>query len=636
MRHALALPLALLLCAAAANAQEAAKEAALEADVNIGLYTVSTDKNAEQAAEYNYLHPSAAGELFLEYDPLPHRFVFDGYYWNKKDFFADVDYSWKDVVVVNVLTRSLQHNLPHLDIGEDDPLTALPSMTDRDPGADYDAANRISRGFLRLKTPDFPFHFFVEARQAERTGDFQQRFLHASNLFPPAKLSQDRAAEVTSLETTVGMNSHLGPVEVEYSHTQRETEVTGDKIQEEPYLLGTNSFGHNLLPDLESTSDTIKIHSMLTGRLVAGATYTGGDKTNLDGLSTADFSMAAGDLTFMPINELTLYLKYRHYEQDLANPDTVLGYTPGGMTTYNVRDSLNTERDVTTLTGQYRVTEWFTVKAEYNAEATTREIGPVGTNITAPPANTAAAWNLPKETSKGTARVGFTYRIGKGLLWRADFSNLSVTNPAYETDPDNGNYLKTTFVWTPKSGMNMIAGYNGSREERDLLSSPLAGGKREASRDQAYGSLTLMLSKRASVTAVYSYFKNKVQQGITYHDGTGASVLEEDVPYTDKAQTGSLAVTVSPIESLTVTVDAQRSYSKGSFETSGSVAGSGGIDGLSDLKIVSNEIGAEVAVDVTRHLGYEVRYSYLDTDDKIDNTYDGTAQLMLAFLSLKW
>jgi hypothetical protein len=626
----------LLLWAAAATAQEAATGEPLEADIRVGGSFVQPEKNAGMAAKYDYLHSSGAGSVNIEWDPLPHRFVLDSYYLNQKDYFADMDYSWKDVIVFNFLLRGAFHNLHHLDIGEDDPVTALPSFDDRDPSALYGVGTSISRSFLRFKAPDFPLHVYAEARQIDREGTVQQRFLDVNNLFPPAKVSDSRMLDTHGTEVTVGANSHLGPVELDYNHTQRKVEEKGDKVLSDPYLIGTNEFSHNKIPELSASADSIKLHTSFTGRLVAAATYVNGDKKNKDSEAKADYSMAAGDVTWIPLNDLAVFVKYRHYEQDLDNPDTVITTIAAGQTTYHVRDSLSTTRDVITGTARYRATDRLAFKAEYNVEAIDREVGLRGVDITAPPANIAASWNLPTETTKGTLKAGAAYRVSKRLLARADYSHLTVDNPAYETDPDKGDYLKGTVTWTPARTVNVLIGYNGAREKRDLLDAPLAGGEREASRDQALGSVTFLLGKRSSATASYGYFKTKVEQGITYHDTAGASLLERDVPYSDKAQTGSVALTHSPQDGVNIALEAKRTYAKGSWRNSGSIANTDGIADLSDLEVVEGEYTAELDVQYTREVGYELRYRLLETDDKLDNEMDGAVKTLVAVVSMKW
>ncbi|HWR73140.1 MAG TPA: hypothetical protein VN604_08210 [Nitrospirota bacterium] len=644
MRTALIYLFALLLSTIAAAHLYAAEpaeptealETPFEADLRLGFGAVRTDKNAVKAAQYQYLHSSGAGSLVMEWDPLPHRFVLDSHYLNSKDYFADMDYSWRDVVVVNILTRGIFRNMEHLSFGADDPATGFPSFTDRDPGDVYGLQTRISKGFFRFKLPDFPLHVFAEVRHLDRKGTFQQRFLHANYRFPPAKISESRTYETEGIEVSAGMNSHLGPVEIEYVHSQKELDVTGEKVLTDAFSNGVPGHRHNLVPDLESSADTIKLHTSLTGRLVAGATYTSGDKKNKDSDSKAEYSMTAGDVTLIPINNLALFLKYRHYETENKNPDTVIATTMLGPVTNNVRDSLTVERDTITGTARYRASEDLSFKAEYDVEAYQRKTGIFGTNLPAPPAGAPAFWDLPKETTKGSAKLGVVYRLLRTILVRADYRRLSVDNPAYDTDPDSGDYAKTTVTWTPSPVMNFAVGYNGGWEERDYQDLALPGRKREASREQAIGSMTFIIAKRSSITATYSYFKNKVEQGIVFDNGTTTGGLERDAPYTDKSQSASLAVTHSPMDGVTLALEGKWSAAKGSFTLPGAVTGSNGITELSDIKLSDNEVAAEIDVQLTKLLGYQVRYQRQEWDDKLDNSQDGTAETLLASLSLRW
>ncbi len=620
---------------AAEKAETAGQEAVFEADVSAGVWSVRTEKNPSLAGEYDYLHNSGAGAVDLEWDPLPHRFVLESLYLNSKDYFADMDYAWKDIVVFNFLTRGLFHNLGHLDLGEDDAATALPSFTDLDPSDTYGVQQRISRSFLRLKMPDFPFHIYAEARQTDRKGTSQQRFMN-EYLGGAAKVSESRYLETKGLELTTGANSHLGPVELDYSHTEKKIEAFGDKLLKDPYPAGANEFSHNLVPDIDSSSDTVKLHTSYTGRLVAAATYTSGDKKNKDSSAKADYWIAAGDVTFIPINDLALYLKYRRYDLELTNPDTVTVTGLLAPATYSVRDSISSERDVVTGSARYRVTDRLSVKAEYIADSYKRDVGLLGLNVTPPPANTAASWSVARETTKGTARIGATYRVMNALSVRADYSRLSVGNPAYDTDPDSADTARATATWNPYRKTTVVLGYVGVREDRDNLDPPLAGGERKTSRDQAFGSVTVLTGKRSSVTASYGYFKNKVDQTVTYRDATGADALEGGVPYADTAETGSLFFTHSPANDVILTAGAARTFSKGSFRNSGLVADTGGLAELSDLKLVESEYSAGLELEQSKTTSFEFRYRLMETDDKLDNTLDGTVQLLLATMSVKW
>jgi hypothetical protein len=144
------------------------------------------------AGEYLYLKSSPAGQLDFEWDPLPHRFVLESYYLNPKDYFGEIDYSYRDVVVFNGYTRGLFHNLNHYSFGLDDPLTGDPSFTDLNPGDLYGIDNQLNRASVRFKMPNFPLHVYANVRTIAREGTIQQRFLAPGGFI---KYSQSRLVD---------------------------------------------------------------------------------------------------------------------------------------------------------------------------------------------------------------------------------------------------------------------------------------------------------------------------------------------------------------------------------------------------------------------------------------------------------
>jgi hypothetical protein len=168
------------------------------------------------------------------------------------------------------------------------------------------------------------------------------------------------------------------------------------------------------------------------------------------------------------------------------------------------------------------------------------------------------------------------------------------------------------------------------------MSAQLGGGSMTSDRDQALGSLTFLVGNRSSVTASYLYFRNKKSQTLTFIDGTGAFLLEDGVPYGDKAQAFSLSASVAPVEGVMLTADASRCYTQGNFRLNGNVPNTGEIDVLSDMKVVEDIYGASVAVQHSKHLSSELRFQQRQYDDQIDNTQDGKVSTIMATVSMKW
>lgn len=616
-----------------AETKSAESEEVFNGRIGAGWYGITHEGNTIGAGEYYYLKSSPAGALDFEWDPLPHRFVLESYYLNPKDYFGEVDYSFKDIVVLNGYSRNLFHNLNHYSFGPDDLTTPTPSFTDLNPSDLYGIENHWSKGFIRLKTPDFPLHLYADVRRVDREGSIQQRFLSSGGL---NKVSQSRTIDWNTNEYRVGVNSHLSLIEADYSHSEKKFEALGDKV-----LFDTSSgvaIPHNLVPDLKSSSDTVKIHTTYSGRFVVAGTYTAGDKKNEDSGAKVHYMDTAGDLMLMPVTSLIFTLKYRHYDLDVTNPDRVSNITLSGIQAVNVRDSISSTRDVVSAVVRYRVTDRFTVKGEYATESTDRTRGTSGSLLTPPPSNATAFWAVPESTAKNTGKLAISYRIMNKMSLRADYSITKVDNPAYDIDPDKANKGSATLTWMPTPRFNTMLSYGIVREKRDELSAPLGGGSRDAARDQALASATLMIGNRSSITASYAYFKNKVDQTITLQDGTGVFELESNVPYDDTSHVGSVAVTTAPHEGVNLTGSVTKSYSRGHFRLAGSgaVSNVSGIAELSDMKVVDTVYAAGIEMQFNRYVSSDVRFQYQNYDDQIDNAQDGTVKLVLATVFLKW
>jgi hypothetical protein len=621
-----------------AGEDQAKLEVAPEYRIGLGYYGITSTGNTK-ASEYDYLKSSATGALNFEWDPLPHRFVFDSYYLNKKDYFGEMDYAWKDIVLLNGYVRGMYHNLDHYILGPDDPTTPMPSFSDLNPGDQYNVENSLRAGSLRLKTPDFPFHLYVNVRTIDREGTIQQRFLSA----PLHEVSQSRDIDWNTSEYRVGVNSHLGPIEVDYSHMEKKFDPIEGKV-----MYDTSSgvpVPHNLVPNLQSSSDTVKAHTTYSGKIVLSGSYTSGDRKNEDSSARVDFRNSAGDLMFMPVTPVILTVRYRHFDNNVTNPDMVQNITSTGTTMVNVRDSISSSRDVVSSMLRWRATDRLTIKGEYIADTTDRTRGVLGSTMsisTVPLVTGQAYWDVPESTTKNTGKLGFSYRILNRMTLRADYSVFTVDNPVYETDPDRATNAHAALTWNVTPRFSTMLSFGAIHEERDLLTAPLAGGSREARRDQALASATMLVGRYSSVTLSYGYFKNNVNQTLTLTDGNpfppSPLVTEPGVPYQDVAHIGTVTITIAPMEGMNLVGSASRSYSRGNFRMygAGDVTNTSGIAELSDMKVTDSVYSVGLEMQHTRYIGSDLRYEYRDYDDQIDNTQDGRMRQILASLSVKW
>lgn len=588
-----------------------------DGDVRLGYRWNVTDGNP-MAGEYEYQHSSVAGSAVIEYDPLPHRILLETYVLNQKDYFSEFDYAYKDIVMLNMMTRSLFHNLDHYSLGQDDPATLPSYFTDFNTGDLYGTQTAMNRFQVRVKTPDFPFHIYFEAKNQEKQGLIQQRFSSGFN-----KMARSRDIDWVTQETKATVNSHLGWVEVEYSHATKQFTDTHGKVMTDTVPGGSLSYTHNLVPDLESSVDTVKIHTSHTGRISAGATYSSGERTNVFNAVKATFVNAAGDIGWIPTKDVTVAVKYRHYDVDQDNQ--------GGMTTYAVRNAISYQKDIMSGMVRYRATERLTVRGEVAFESLNRDVW------TGDP---AGSWQLDDKVTRNTARLGATYRLTNRLMLRGDISHQTAAVPANSVDntyPETSDTARGTLTWTPKAWFNWLLSGGTVREERELGGD--FTGTRTTERNRVLNSFTFIVGKKTSITPSYAFFQNKQTGPVVYSYDNGVTtdkIAETGVPYADTAHVASLAVSYALADAMLLTADAGRSWSRGSWQNAGVVPGSTGIAELTSIKVVETIAGANLDVRYSKNLGTEFRYQVRRLDDILDSAQDGKSQIVLATLSYRW
>jgi hypothetical protein len=599
-----------------------------EGDVRLGYRWNMTSGNP-MAGEYEYQHSSAAGSAIIEYDPLPTRFLFETYVQNSKDYFTELDYSYKDIIMLNLLSRSMYHNLDHYSIGQS---TTNVTVTDLNPEDMYGTSNAMNRGQIRFKAPDFPFHIYLEAKNQEKHGTVQQRFMNSFTIGD--KISRSRNIDYETQEAKITVNSHLSWVEVEYSHATKNFKDTRDKVMTDTSPSG-KTYTHNLVPELESTTDTFKVHTSHTGRIAAAVTVSSGDKKNKDSGAKSDFMNTAGDISWIPTKDITVAVKYRHYDVNADNPTTLTDtVTTAGLpvsTTYPVRTPISYQKDILTGMVRYRWTKDLTVRLELGYENLKRD---VSTDPLSPD-----YWMLDDKVDRTTARLGATYRLTNRIILRGDISHQSANVPANSVDntyPETSDQVRLMATWAPKPWFNMLLSGATVREERSGLNAPFTD-KWTNERDRLLGSFTFLVGKSTSVTPSYSFFQNKHTGPIAYTDDPSQAITAETgVPYADTAQVAALSLSHVLADTIIFTADVGKSWSRGSWQNSGVVAGSDGIAGLTSIKVVDTMASADLEIRVSKNLGYDLRYQIRRIDDKLDDAQDGTNQIVLATLSWKW
>lgn len=599
-------------------------------------YSFVEHKDSPRAGEFYYLHSSLAGEIFLKAFPFPHRVHLEFEALNKKDYFGDIRYAFKDIALLRGLFRGLYHNLDNRLLIDSGPLSQY-TVERKDAGQEYGTFNNISSFFLRFKIPDYPLHFFADARTVKREGTAQQRFLSYYFSPPPPifnRISIQRDIDWESKSLNIGTNTHLGPVEMELTHAEKRLDVNGDSILENSY--GGTLYPHNLMPDLKGSATTFKVHTSYTGQIVASATLSSAERVNEISGAKADYLIAAGDFTYMPHPAFTVFLRYRHRQADLDNPDFIpvnyLGYS-AYSSPIPVRPSIDSTADAVTFTIRYRAMRGLTFYSEYSAERIDR--------------NNADQWNLPSETVKNTFSLSANIKPLNTLDLKTKYIHQDIDSPAYNNQPDTSDEGRLQINWNPVKGVNGLFMYNitwQKREELDYIDNISAVQKinvkdRYVRKDKFFGSLTLLLRENLTVTTNFSYICNRTDQTIIYDSISSPPdyYIDEGILYSDKAYIYGLSLNYIPKDRINLNLDITHTISKGTFSPGPLISNINSIKELeTEADIRQTGLGARLNYDLKRGWSADMRYSFIDYNDRRDNTQDGRFHMIFAGISKKW
>jgi hypothetical protein len=600
-------------------------------------YRFISQEDSLKAAEFVYPSSSPTFGIDMLAAPLPHRYHLTAEFLSKYDFYADAGFAYKDVLLFRDILVGLHHNLDHLDFllpGEPPELIYV----DRNQGDNYfvDFINNYLS--LRLKTPNFPFHTFFKHRYVEREGRVEQRFL-LGDFEHTLITSESRDIDWRSNAFTLGANSHLGPIEVEYDYHRAEFDPHGDNIlfdrypESENFTRPADVYPHNVDPETESWENTVKVHTSYTGGIVAAATLANLNKKNNYSGTESNVWKGAVDFSWIPDSVLAFFLRYRHRDVDMDNADSVTLTGLSNTLRYPVRRGISYTKDVINLSARYKPLGWLSLIPFYEYSEVDRE-------------NTAEWWVL--EESSAVHRVNLTARarpVNK-LKLNAIYEYRYFEDPAYNTYPDSSNQFRLNATYIPATWLNMYLDYVVTFSERDglryLNNDPfvlLEGGEREGRRDRLLASATCMFTPKVAATASWTYSRWDVDQDLAYGrwNMTGGGDLpfrDIGAPYTDEANSFSLGLQLDVREDIDVTADITHTISEGEY-VPGDIAGisPGALISHTDIEAAETVFSLGVSKRLPRdwEIGFKL---YIDIyDDKTDDLLDG--RLFIGTFSLK-
>jgi predicted porin len=621
-----------------------------------GGYRIVSLSGSTRADEYDYLHNSVSLGGELKIFSFPHRLHLDVDFRNKKDYFVDISYAYRDLVLFRGINRTLFHNLDNITLEGPPPDHFTPSGTPvapsgtlavyvQDAGQKYGVRWGMSTVFLRFKTPDYPFHVYLDGRIIDRDGAMQQRFLGGSGSGTNVvRVSKARNVDWGTKELTVGTNTHLGPLEIDLSHGEKRFDPGDNSVLYDAYTeagIGgatriADTFPHNLVPELTGSSNTIKIHTSYTGRIVASATFTKIDRENKDSGAKAGYFIGAGEVTWTAATNLAVFVKYRHKEADIDNPLTVTtdnvcapSNNSGGTYQCFVRPSVSSMSDIASATVRYRPFRGLTLRAEYDYDRIRRE--------------NFEEWGLPEKTQHNTASLSADMRITRNVTLRANYAHKEVNDPAYNIEPNHSDGGQATLSWMPAQRITAFVSYGIAKEKRDDLHTE--GGEdaknRDVLRDHAIAAVTYLVSGKLSLTASYSYIHDKIRQDIVVFDSADTAQVDAVVPDTDLARSYGLTMNYIPTDRITLGAGVSYTLSSGAFSpTLPILLQPVSVAGLSALRTRETDYSLSGQYRFGNGFSAGVQYRFIDFNDVLDHPWDdvqdGRAHIVLLTLSKKW
>ncbi|GMT46762.1 MAG: outer membrane channel lipoprotein [bacterium] len=601
-------------------------------------YSWSSLDGSRRAIEYRSGIKSPALKGGIEVYHLPHRFYLDFSTYEKDDLYLDTGYAYKEVMLSRLIMRELLHNLDHYRLPDLNPDEVKRKYNDRDIEGKYQADIMISDFFLRLKSPDYPVHLYTRYFRYDKKGEIQQRFL-IGTFNDMTVTSQGRQIDFRTEELTIGSNGHFGPVEIEYSHGEKNFVPGGNTVLADLYpansLRPEDVYPHNRIPETRTSSDYIKVHSSYTGRITASASVGSVRQSNQDSSVKRDIIVGAGQLSYIAMDELSFFLRFSYRDMDEDAPATTVLKGLSNELTYEVRPALDVRRRKVSLDVRARPLRGINLTGSYSVSRKDR--------------SDTEEWLLVnRNTTVNTLTLKVYGTLLKGVKFRTRYKYSDLKNPVYNTEPDLSHELNFYTSYSPFPGVLTVLTYNLKKDMRDNLrfidnatDIPLEAGQRNNTTNNILGLIMLTPGEKTSLTLGCGYYRNNPRQTLMYStfsgDGSstpGNAIIENGVPYSDESTSYSIGITHRINDRTDISADMGQTHSKGKFRTSNPL--SENIDSFSMLKVTETALSIRCSYAIINGFGIETMLGLRDYNDRIDDYNDGRFYQAILILTKRW
>ena len=591
-------------------------------------YRLAELSGLSEVFEYEYLEDSVTAGAELRMFMFPHRLFLDVDFANKEDYFGDLRYAYGDFVLFRWLNNSFYHNLENIRLYDYDPLTPNPAVDGtQDAAREYGISDRENKFHLMVRAPRFPLHAYFDGFYMAKEGDTQQRNLLGSGYFNNMLLSsQSRSLDTLTSIYKFGVNSHLGLVEVDFSHTEKRFDVDKDPVLVESYgssgVRPAGDYQLSRIPELEGSGNTLKVHSSHTGQWVASATLLQNKRENNYSGANSEVIIGTGSVRWSPLTSLALALRYTHKDLDNESPTTLpVSYS------YTIKQPVSSKTDTLSLTGRYKPVKGLSFRAKYVFRKINR------TN--------AGLWNLTDSTTKNGITLTADSRLHSKVLFNVKYAYQNISDPAYNTDPEHSHTGGMQLTWLPHPKANILISYDFNHQERNNINFKYTDEPwyREVDMNNLFAMGTFQVSKKFTLNASYSYLQYEVLQDMVYENG--GALVDRHVPFDQRAHVITFGAHYRVSDALYLLGEVTTTRSEGGFSPNAD-------DLVEPVSIASFSrmeqryfllhLGAEYKV--SEDLSLDLDYRFGDFEDGLDNIYDdiddGEAHIVLLSATKKW
>jgi len=575
-----------------------------------------------KAGEYYYGESSGSGGLFIKTAYLPQRIHLEMDYFNDKEWYGDFRYSYLDYIQVKALPRRFYHNLDNLTVydftGSAD---GTADIEINDQGIeDYAVQTDINKYKIRFKTPRYPFHLYGEGETVNRKGSQQARFLGGSGFFSDlVRVTENREVDQEKQEYTLGANAHIGLIELDITHKNRNFE--SDVADPTYNYSGMGAVAHNVIPELEATTNTLKIHTSHSGRIFASATLSELKRENQDNNAEAKNTLSYGEIFWLPASYLAMTAKVRHQENKATSPTTVMATDwLGNTTVYDVDPGVESKTDTAIFSLRYSLIPKTNLNFKYIK------------NIKKVDDQSALNWSAPPKTDKDQYELGITNWFIPKLRATAKITHTRVSTKlnanSVNNEPDQTNQLNLALTWSISPKILAYGNAYAVREETDsnrMSDGVTDANEAEALRQRYLFSIAFMLNDKLTISPTYTYLSDEENRDIVWN-GT------LDPNYTNDQKAHNYAVNMLYIPATWMTVNCSVDYTTtdGKYDPSSPFTTSTGTFDTNELALFSINSTEEINLrldtdfDLGKGWGLGVDLRYTDwQDDSVDQPSEG-------------